>query len=250
MNVFSDKYHFRTRIIPQFLMVLPLCLLFLFYTDLKINPAFYLTVLLVVFVSWNFASQCGRKLEHKYKETGDIEFLDVHIKKIYKKDASSRDVYEIFHLNAFEEVRKRIGLNDSFPELEENMQELQLQKIENWLRENTRDKEKFPAVFDKNCSYGFQRNMLAMRGFATALNALSICLLFLPFLIDACFSFNFYDYIGRKINYASIGFFTFSLLVLESMWFVAISLNLLKKASWGYTDALLRAVDGIEKKLQ
>lgn len=41
-----------------------------------------------------------------------------------------------------------------------------------YLREHTRDKEKFALVFDENCSYGFRRNLWGMRKIGIVLSAI------------------------------------------------------------------------------
>lgn len=51
----------------------------------------------------------------------------------------------------------------------------------NWLRENTRDKQKFKILFDENVTYGFRRNLLGLRAASAILSSLifAVCLLIL-----------------------------------------------------------------------
>lgn len=43
-----------------------------------------------------------------------------------------------------------------------------------YLRERTRSREQFPVVFEANVSYGFQRNLLALRPYGITVSALTI----------------------------------------------------------------------------
>jgi hypothetical protein len=40
----------------------------------------------------------------------------------------------------------------------------------NWLRERTRDKQKFKVLFEENVTYGFRRNLYGLKRFALSLN--------------------------------------------------------------------------------
>jgi hypothetical protein len=53
----------------------------------------------------------------------------------------------------------------------------------NWLRENTRDHDKFNILFEENISYGFHRNLLGLRTIAFVLDGLviAICVVWLWF---------------------------------------------------------------------
>ncbi|TIS85335.1 MAG: hypothetical protein E5W99_12435, partial [Mesorhizobium sp.] len=44
----------------------------------------------------------------------------------------------------------------------------------NWLRENTRDTEKFRILFNENIAYGYYRNLLALKPYGIVLNLLTI----------------------------------------------------------------------------
>jgi hypothetical protein len=43
-----------------------------------------------------------------------------------------------------------------------------------WLREHTRDAKKFSILFNENCTYGFRRNLFAMKWPALAINLLAV----------------------------------------------------------------------------
>jgi hypothetical protein len=43
-----------------------------------------------------------------------------------------------------------------------------------WLLEKTRDKKKFPLVFEENCNYGFRRNLWGMRAWGILLSGMGL----------------------------------------------------------------------------
>ena len=47
-----------------------------------------------------------------------------------------------------------------------------------WLRQHTRDRNKFPLLFNENVTYGFRRNLLGVKWIALALNLLVVAACF------------------------------------------------------------------------
>ena len=131
--------------------------------------------------------------------------------------------------------------------LEEKDKNIKL--LVDWLIEHTRDREKFPAVFDKMCDYGFYRNMLAMKWIAFISLGLSIAL---PFLPNATIDLKVSPYLSStaspfaedRIIIPSIWIF-FAIIWLV-YWTKAISIKALQQASQDYLLTLMKSVHGVE----
>ncbi len=93
-----------------------------------------------------------------------------------------------------------------------------------FLRNRTRDTEKYPLVFKENCSYGFRRNLWGMKaiGITTTIVGLAIIIIFLTHVI-------FKKIEPIPINAILCGLINLTLLLLWFFWF---------KPEWKRTPAV------------
>lgn len=99
-----------------------------------------------------------------------------------------------------------------------------------WLLERTRDKEKFPLVFEENTNYGFQRNALALK--PVALAVLVLCIGFV--VVDV--------YVRSEVAASTAISLGVSVLALM-MWLAVVSEAWVKDAAHAYARALLAGCD-------
>lgn len=104
-----------------------------------------------------------------------------------------------------------------------------------WLLEYTRDKKKFPLVFEENVNYGFQRNTLALKPIALVIVGLSIGGTMLDIYLRSGFDFSRI----AQGSFISLGTSLLALIV----WLTVVSSNWVKDAANAYTRALLASCD-------
>lgn len=104
-----------------------------------------------------------------------------------------------------------------------------------WLLEYTRDKKKYPLVFEENVNYGFQRNTLALKPVALFVIALSIGGTLLDAYVKSGISFD-------ALTQGTVIALAVSLLALI-VWFTIVSADWVKDAADAYARALLASCD-------
>ncbi len=103
-----------------------------------------------------------------------------------------------------------------------------------WLLEYTRDKKKYPLVFEENINYGFHRNILALKPIAIAINLLCIgCILLGTYLQHHMLTFT--DV--RSVAALSIP------LVMLLFWVFLVSPDWVKSIAYAYARALFASCD-------
>lgn len=242
MNILADRYQFRARMIPEFLTVFPLVILLVASVKDILVLGFLSFALFVIFFQGHFSSRLGRKLQKKLLKEKKLERDSDFLCKLYKENKDNK--YVLLLKNA----ARKSGKRDPFSFDKSCERVKQIDQIIAWIREQTRDLENFPTVFDKNCDYGFYRNMLGMRCWAFGAMILALVLLFLPTLTIQRSPMLYVD--------TSYPLFEEGELIMESVWFLLavawigfwtkiISIEALNKASENYIKALLKAVEGI-----
>lgn len=104
-----------------------------------------------------------------------------------------------------------------------------------FLRNKTRDKEKFKLVFDENCSYGFRRNLWGMKPIGIALSVTGLVVSGTLIALDLLL---WKTSISVSTIACAIG--SFMLLLLWATWFTP---DWVKIAADGYAERLLEACD-------
>jgi hypothetical protein len=102
-----------------------------------------------------------------------------------------------------------------------------------WLRENTRDAQKYPRIADENISYGFRRNSLGSRSYGATVAAISA-------VVAAALMAMFKLYFGWPVSAFQILSFALDL-VFVWYWLIVVTPDWVRDAA----DAYARAVSGL-----
>ena len=243
MNIFADRYQFRARIIPEFLTVFPLVIFIISFTSNILVLGFLSIALFFIFFQGHFSSRQGRKLERKLLENGKLKRNVVLIEELSQSERC-QEIADLIEL-----ASQKATIANPLSTSEEKDKNVKL--LVDWLIEHTRDREKFPAVFDKLCDYGFYRNMLAMKWIAFMSLALAIKLPLLPNVaVDLESSPHFYTVVSKFAEGGLIipSIWVFFVIVWVMYWTMAISVRALQQASQDYLLTLLKAVHSVESE--
>jgi hypothetical protein len=170
-----DAYSVRARLLPAILGMAPALAAILLLIPWKefglYSVATGVAMLGLVYALSDWARRRGQALEPElYEELGGKPSVTMMYRSDQTLDSVSKDRYRTFIASQIKtpepseitERNDRASAN-SFYEL-----------AGTWLRTQTRDRKKFPILFDENCSYGFRRNLLGVKGAALALNLLVV----------------------------------------------------------------------------
>ena len=241
MNIFADRYQFRARIIPEFLTVFPLVIFIISFTSNILVLGFLSIALFFIFFPGHFSSRQGRKLERKFFDNGKLKENVVLIEELSQGERG-QEIADLIEL-----ASQKANIANPLSTSEEKDKNVKM--LFDWLTEHTRDIEKFPAVFDKLCDYGFYRNMLAMKGMAFMSLALAITLPVLPWVVVDLYSSPYFYVVASKLAEDKIiipniwGFFVIVWLV---YWTQAISVRAVQQAREDYLLTLIKAVHSVE----
>lgn len=103
-----------------------------------------------------------------------------------------------------------------------------------WMLEYTRDKKKYPLVFEENTNYGFHRNMLALKPIAVAINLLCIGFILLNIYLQ--------HHILAFTDMRDVAAFPIPLVMLL-FWIFLISPDWVKSVAFAYARALFASCD-------
>lgn len=173
--VFLDAYTVRARLFPAVLAIAPAIALFLLAGRLT-YPGFpevitALAIAVLFFAASDLARRMGKRKERElFASTGgrpenqELSYLDDTL------DAETKERYHRF-------LAGKLGLQP--PTREEEIQNPDratrfYRQCYTWLRENTRDIEKFKVLFNELINYGFRRNLLGLKLFGIGFNFLTI----------------------------------------------------------------------------
>lgn len=245
MNILADRYQFRARMIPEFLTVLPLVILLVASVKDLLVLGFLSFALFIIFFQGHFSSKFGRKLEEKLLKEKKLEWDSDFLCKLHETDENNQ------YILLLESAAQKSGKASPFSFDEPHEKTRQIGQVIAWIREQTRDSKNFPTVFDKNCDYGFYRNMLGMKCCAFWSMMLAIFFLFLPTLTiqttpTLCVDI-FYPLLEKdKLIVRSVWFLLAIAWII--FWAKVISIEALNEASEGYIKTLLKAVEGIDSE--
>ena len=233
MNIFADRYQFRARIIPEFLAALPIFVLLMSYGQDILFLGIASLALFFVFFQGHFSAQLGRNLQEKLrKEKKIISNSDFLIAR-YRENKQNKYILHLYEAADKSDNELDFNLNNEAKIAE------QIDHVITWLRGHTRDKEKFPVVFDKLCDYGFQRNMLALKYWSLGI----LVLVELWFIIKSVFM-KLPPHFAIEIVVPGV----FLIVLWLFFWIKVVSLNALKKANEEYIKSLLEAALSVERK--
>jgi len=107
-----------------------------------------------------------------------------------------------------------------------------------FLRERTRDKKRFPLVFEENCNYGFRRNLWGMKPLGIGVNLIGLGGIIFLFIRN-------YYVVGSEVSILSVVSGLAVVLILIG-WFFWFTPNWVKTAADAYGERLLAATEEIE----
>ena len=238
MNIVADRYQFRARIIPEFLTVLPLVLLFISHVQNILVLGFLSFALFFVFFQGHFSSSLGRKLERSLRKSQKLESNSDYLIGLHEQNPNDQNIQNL------EDAAKKANEVSPFSQGSRAETVMQIDRIVSWLIENTRDKEQFPAVFDKLCDFGFYRNMLALRVYALLTSLLAVLLFALPTITAQIFPSATIRVDHRFGIFLKIEVDTMWLALAigwVSFWLAVITLKKLQAANKTYLATLLKA---------
>jgi hypothetical protein len=113
------------------------------------------------------------------------------------------------------------------------------ESVTRWLREKTRDKSKFPLVFQENVHYGFCRNLWAMKRWGLSLSLIALILNIAGILIK---------YPGKLLSVTpEIGISFVVALIMVIVWIFSVNSELVRFAAEAYGRALLASCEEIQE---
>lgn len=238
MRVVSDTYTVRARLIPPLIVALPLGI-----TTLALFPNVLAgwSILWSLFV-WSggtfLLAQIGRDWGKK-KET-----------KLFESWGGKPTTQMLKHNCA----HNKVLLARRHKKLEEIMPDIRIPTIEEeqvnpsvandvyetcvtFLREKTRDKNKFPLVFEENCNYGFRRNLWGMKPLGVAISIVGIV------VAGGMFGFDFFQ---KGLPPTPIGIVAvLANVILLVAWILVFTPNWVRIPGKAYAERLLESCDNL-----
>ncbi len=174
---FIDTYSIKARLFPSILAIAPvlvLCLLSATWVDPGIPEVVAtMAVMVLFFAAANLARKLGRAKEAKiFADSGGRPFNPELTRSDSTLPAEQKNRYREF-------IALQLGVSAP-TEADERLNIDKTRDFYNqaytFLRESTRDQEKFNLLFNENISYGYHRNLLGLKAVGIALNLASLCI--------------------------------------------------------------------------
>lgn len=176
ISKFFDAYELRARLAPVLLVLLPLIFTTVAWFPALKSSGGAIMGLLIVFsllLLTHFNREAGKRLEASlFKEWGGKPTTMLLRYRDQTLDLVTKKRYHTY----LRKVVPGLGLPDTPEQERENPKEYEdnYESAVRWLREKTRDKDRYPLVFEENVSYGFRRNFLSLRPWGIAIAALTL----------------------------------------------------------------------------
>lgn len=167
-----DKYWFQARLAPAILTILPVvvAVALLLPANLTVSlPIAGVVGLALAFAVSDLARRLGRGAEARlYRRWGGKPSTHLLRHSDSAIDAATKARYRGF-------LAAQVGA--SFPSVDDEQADPAgcdgyYESCGTWLRENTRDSAAFPVLFNELITYGFRRNLFALKWVALGLDAL------------------------------------------------------------------------------
>jgi hypothetical protein len=242
LSLILDAYNFRARLVPMLVVVLPAALAAVswFPPEAKWQAAIAGiggTLALGVLFAEMGRDLGKRKESHLYKLWGGKPST-----QLLSYRASSLNPLT---LNRYHQLLQRVRPDLRLPSSKEAeltdspAADTVYESCGDFLRRETRDKTKFPLIFEANASYGFRRNLWAMKPAAIGIGILSAAACVLRVYMDA----------GRTGTITAVPTVALLLIVLLLVWWTArISPSWVKPIAFAYGEQLLEACQDLEER--
>jgi len=181
-----DEYSFKARLIPAFLVLLPIAIAAWAWLQ-DFSPSWKLLGEIIVYCGGTFLlAQLGRDLGRRKEKDLFSAWGGKPTTRILRHRQSTLDGIT---LNRY---HQKLGgmLSIEFPSKELEVADKKkadelYEAAVRVLLERTRDKGQFPLVFKENVNYGFRRNLWGMKPAAIAICSLSLLAGFAPVVLAA-----------------------------------------------------------------
>jgi len=238
MKTIVDLYTLRARLKPALFVALPFTLSILAWFPAGIIGWGTLWGLLVWCGVTFFLSQIGRDFG-KQKETDLFRRWGGKptTKMIRHRDAANKTLVDRYH-NKLQSLLKDIKIPSVDDEKSDPSAADEIYDgCVSYLREKTRNKKKFPLVFEENCNYGFRRNLWGMKSFGITISIISICVIFFLVLTN---------YIFKDISIPPIVFIYLLIdCLILFIWIFLINTDWVKIAADAYAERLLSSSENL-----
>lgn len=228
-----DSYTIKARLLPAFIVVLPLVLACISYFPELVQGWKLFASVLVSFGLTMLLSQLSRDAG-KRKEPqlialwGDLPttLACSHQHTWLDKNTRHRQLQKLEALTGVK--------NPTRDEEMRNYEDCRsvYDSYSRYLREQTRDKNKHPLVHAENVNYGFRRNLWALKPFGIATSLLGITSLFMPAFVANLATPTILIWCSTIVS-----------LFLFTVWLIAINPNWVKTTAYAYAERLLGSVD-------
>jgi hypothetical protein len=233
VNAIVDTYSRRARLEPALFVALPLALVTLAWFPSSSIGWGALSSVLVWCGGTTIITQIvrdfGKRLEAKLFEKwgGKPTTVALRLSETANRALTDRRRAKIQLLMGGAEL----------PDLEQELADPKgtddaLEAATKYLLENTRDRKKFPLIFEENCNYGFRRNLLALKPVGLVLAVVGIAAASVLFFVQY--------YHGERAEPLQVICAVLVTLVLL-VWLFVISENWVRAVANDFSDRLLSA---------
>ena len=232
MNELFGKYNLRARLSPSIILISPILLnMYLFFEIVReIATTVIITItssaiinLLVLISRYKGSEKIKKVLKDKKVFAQEmLSPLDTRI------DASTKKRYYKFLNENIKDLNLNYEIKDS------QIIFIKCNTAVKWLKEYTRDEEKFPLVFEENINTGFCRNLYGLKNMG-----LFICLALITIKGLYVYSYSSIESVSVNIVLASMVDVIYIIL-----WTVFINKKFVQKTYEKYAIALLKSCDG------
>lgn len=173
---FFDTYVVRARLFPAVIAVAPALTLLLLagsWTDPGLPEIISsLGIAVLMFAGADLARRAGLRKERKlFAATGGRPYNT----ELTRADNSVFDEVSKAEYRAFLAAKVNRQVPSAAEEIADPVGAMAFYNAcFRWLRENTRDKERFQVLFGENISYGFRRNMWGLKWFGIVVNLATV----------------------------------------------------------------------------
>tara|TARA_B110001469_G_scaffold79498_1_gene75205 strand:- start:467 stop:1198 length:732 start_codon:yes stop_codon:yes gene_type:complete len=179
-----DRYTMKARVFPAVIAWAPalaLAIVCIAWDSFSLTDAFTAIASLALLVALaDIARKHGKKVEMKLlKKWGGLPSLHM----LRHRDTTIDNVTKRRYLKFIAEKLGEDAPSEQEEEDNPDACDLFYGRCCDWLRERTRDKERFSILFEENTNYGFRRNLLGLKTAALSISSLVvlICICSLSF---------------------------------------------------------------------
>jgi len=230
-----DGYTIKARLFPAVLSIAPfLALVFIgsSWATFGLPEALSIvSVMVLLFAGSDLARRAGKRIEPQLSSTSGGKprnLLLSHRDSTF--DSRTRDRYRQFLSGK---------INVSAPTLEEELTEPAkadefYDAAYAWLRENTRDREKFGLLLSENINYGYRRNLLGLKRLGLICNAVTVA---------AALLLHFGSFESIKIDSSRLSLVLFLSLLHLLYFLLFVTRKSVRDASNSYAIQLTRSIE-------